>query len=144
MHKEAEPQDAFFQGLSLVYQRIMEIQGVLNARNDAFRRGLPEHILQNLRDDDGGDIEAGFLAKLNLSKPNYDKIVELSGHPFTFATAMRACLRADPDVILIGEMRDHETASIGIEASLTGHLILSTLHTNSSPETFPRRCSVAL
>jgi len=57
---------------------------------------------------------------------------------FTFATAMRAFLRADPDVIMVGEMRDHETAAIGIEASLTGHLVLSTLHTNSAPETVTR------
>jgi len=57
---------------------------------------------------------------------------------FTFAKAMRAFLRADPDVILVGEMRDHETAAIGIEASLTGHLVFSTLHTNSAPETITR------
>ena len=327
------------------YQRIMEIQGVLNARNYAFRVGLPEHIQMFLRDDDGTDAEAGFddvfsrleeqgnieveseeeqeeeslaatsviiqlvnriiteadrlgasdihvepgkdqapgivrirvdgvcrellkvpkehtsaliarikvisrlniaerrlpqdgkcklkvrgkklelrvatvptvngesavlrllaagsampLEKLNLSAPNYKKIVELSGHPhglllvvgptgsgktttlhgvlgfintpdrkiwtaedpveitqpglqqvqvlpkinFTFATAMRAFLRADPDVILIGEMRDHETAAIGIEASLKGHLVLSTLHTNSAPETITRLLDLGL
>ncbi len=327
------------------YQRIMEIQGVLNARNYAFRVGLPEHIQMFLRDDDGTDAEAGFddvfsrleeqgnieveseeeqeeeslaatsaiiqlvnriiteadrlgasdihvepgkdqapgivrirvdgvcrellkvpkehtsaliarikvisrlniaerrlpqdgkcklkvrgkklelrvatvptvngesavlrllaagsampLEKLNLSAPIYKKIVELSGHPhglllvvgptgsgktttlhgvlgfintpdrkiwtaedpveitqpglqqvqvlpkinFTFATAMRAFLRADPDVILIGEMRDHETAAIGIEASLTGHLVLSTLHTNSAPETITRLLDLGL
>src|SRR3954471_19286223 len=57
---------------------------------------------------------------------------------FTFAAAMRAFLRADPDVIMVGEMRDHETAAIGIEASLTGHLVFSTLHTNSAPETISR------
>jgi type II secretory ATPase GspE/PulE/Tfp pilus assembly ATPase PilB-like protein len=57
---------------------------------------------------------------------------------------MRAFLRADPDVILIGEMRDHETASIGIEASLTGHLVLSTLHTNSAPETITRLLDLGL
>lgn len=56
----------------------------------------------------------------------------------TFATAMRAFLRADPDVIMIGEMRDKETADIAIEASLTGHLVLSTLHTNSAVETVVR------
>jgi type II secretory ATPase GspE/PulE/Tfp pilus assembly ATPase PilB-like protein len=134
------------------------------------------------------------LDKLNLSAKNHEKIIEMSGHPhglflvvgptgsgktttlhavlghinkperkiwtaedpveitqpglqqvqmlpkinFTFATAMRAFLRADPDVILIGEMRDEETASIGIEASLTGHLVLSTLHTNFAPETLTR------
>ena len=327
------------------YQRIMEIQGVLNARNYAFRVGLPEHIQMFLRDDDGTDAEAGFddvfsrleeqgnieveseeeqeeeslaatsviiqlvnriiteadrlgasdihvepgkdqapgivrirvdgvcrellkvpkehtsaliarikvisrlniaerrlpqdgkcklkvrgkklelrvatvptvngesavlrllaagsampLEKLNLSAPNYKKIVELSGHPhglllvvgptgsgktttlhgvlgfintpdrkiwtaedpveitqpglqqvqvlpkinITFATAMRAFLRADPDVILIGEMRDHETAAIGIEASLKGHLVLSTLHTNSAPETITRLLDLGL
>ena len=62
-------------------------------------------------------------------------------HPkigFTFATALRAFLRADPDVIMIGEMRDKETADIAIEASLTGHLVLSTLHTNSAVETITR------
>ena len=51
---------------------------------------------------------------------------------------MRAFLRADPDVIMVGEMRDHETVATGIEASLTGHLVFSTLHTNSAPETITR------
>jgi type II secretory ATPase GspE/PulE/Tfp pilus assembly ATPase PilB-like protein len=326
------------------YQRIMEIQGVVNARNYVFRVGLPEHILQFLRGDSDGDMEAGFddvfsaldeqgmvevdeedeedeglaatsaiiqlvnrviteadrldasdihiepgkddaagtvrirvdgicrellrvpkehtqaviarikvisrlniaerrlpqdgkcklkirgkklelrvatvptvqgesavlrllaagsampMEKLNLSQRNFDKVVEMSAHPhglllvvgptgsgktttlhavlglinkperkiwtaedpveitqaglqqvqmmpkidFTFAAAMRAFLRADPDVILIGEMRDHETASIGIEASLTGHLVLSTLHTNSAPETITRLLDLGL
>jgi len=57
---------------------------------------------------------------------------------FDFATAMRAFLRADPDVIMVGEMRDQETVATGIEASLTGHLVFSTLHTNSAPETITR------
>jgi len=57
---------------------------------------------------------------------------------FDFAAAMRAFLRADPDVIMVGEMRDQETTHIGIEASLTGHLVLSTLHTNSAPESITR------
>ncbi len=57
---------------------------------------------------------------------------------FDFATAMRAFLRADPDVIMVGEMRDHETTQMGIEASLTGHLVFSTLHTNSAPESITR------
>ena len=57
---------------------------------------------------------------------------------FDFSAAMRAFLRADPDVIMVGEMRDFETAKIGVEASLTGHLVFSTLHTNSAPETVVR------
>ena len=61
-----------------------------------------------------------------------------------FARVMRAFLRADPDVIMIGEMRDQETAAIGVEASLTGHLVLSTLHTNSAPETVTRLLDMGL
>ncbi len=62
----------------------------------------------------------------------------------TFANAMRSFLRADPDVIMVGEMRDYETAHIGIEASLTGHLVMSTLHTNSAPETITRLIDMEL
>jgi type II secretory ATPase GspE/PulE/Tfp pilus assembly ATPase PilB-like protein len=58
--------------------------------------------------------------------------------PFDFALAMHCFLRADPDIIMVGEMRDGETAEIAVEASLTGHLVLSTLHTNSAPETVTR------
>jgi type II secretory ATPase GspE/PulE/Tfp pilus assembly ATPase PilB-like protein/tetratricopeptide (TPR) repeat protein len=61
-----------------------------------------------------------------------------------FARVMRSFLRADPDVIMIGEMRDKETASIGIEASLTGHMVFSTLHTNSAPETVTRLLDMGL
>jgi type II secretory ATPase GspE/PulE/Tfp pilus assembly ATPase PilB-like protein len=57
---------------------------------------------------------------------------------FDFAAAMRSFLRADPDVIMVGEMRDYETAKTGVEASLTGHLVFTTLHTNSAPETIVR------
>lgn len=62
----------------------------------------------------------------------------------TFARIMRSFLRSDPDVIMIGEMRDEETASISIEASLTGHLVFSTLHTNSAPETITRLLDMGL
>jgi type II secretory ATPase GspE/PulE/Tfp pilus assembly ATPase PilB-like protein len=62
----------------------------------------------------------------------------------TFAAAMRSFLRADPDVIMVGEMRDEETTRIGIEASLTGHLVLSTLHTNSAPESIVRMLDLGM
>lgn len=62
----------------------------------------------------------------------------------TFATVLRSFLRLDPDIIMIGEMRDLETASIVVEASLTGHLVLSTLHTNSAPETVTRLLEMGL
>src|SRR5450755_4623077 len=56
----------------------------------------------------------------------------------TFASALRSILRSDPDVVLIGEVRDHETAQIAIEAALTGHLVLTTLHTNNAPSAITR------
>jgi type II secretory ATPase GspE/PulE/Tfp pilus assembly ATPase PilB-like protein len=63
---------------------------------------------------------------------------------FTFAVALRSFLRLDPDVIMVGEMRDEETASTSVEASLTGHLVFSTLHTNSAPETITRLLEMGL
>jgi type IV pilus assembly protein PilB len=56
----------------------------------------------------------------------------------TFATALRSILRSDPDVVLIGEVRDHETAQIAVEAALTGHLVLTSLHTNDAPSAVTR------
>jgi type II secretory ATPase GspE/PulE/Tfp pilus assembly ATPase PilB-like protein len=63
---------------------------------------------------------------------------------WTFAKALRAFLRADPDVIMVGEIRDKETAQMAVEASLTGHLVMSTLHTNSAPETVTRLLDIGL
>jgi type IV pilus assembly protein PilB len=56
----------------------------------------------------------------------------------TFAQGLRSMLRADPDVIMVGEIRDGETAKIAVESALTGHLVLSTLHTNDAPSALPR------
>ena len=56
----------------------------------------------------------------------------------TFASALRAFLRQDPDIIMVGEIRDKETAGIAVEAALTGHLLISTLHTNDAPTTISR------
>lgn len=63
---------------------------------------------------------------------------------FNFASALRAFLRQDPDVIMVGEIRDYETAEIAIKASLTGHLVLSTLHTNDAPSTVSRMLNMGV
>ncbi len=62
----------------------------------------------------------------------------------TFATGLRALLRQDPDVILVGEIRDQETAQLAIQASLTGHLVLATLHTNDAPSSIPRLADIGV
>ena len=75
---------------------------------------------------------------VEITQPGLQQVQIQPKTGFTFAAALRAFLRADPDIILIGEMRDQETAHAAVESSLTGHLVLSTLHTNSAPETITR------
>ena len=75
-------------------------------------------------------------AEINLPGVNQVNVNEKAG--LTFATALRAFLRQDPDVIMVGEIRDLETAEISVKAAQTGHLVLSTLHTNDAPSTLER------
>jgi type II secretory ATPase GspE/PulE/Tfp pilus assembly ATPase PilB-like protein len=75
---------------------------------------------------------------IEITQPGLRQVQVQPKIEWTFAAAMRAFLRADPDVIMVGEMRDVETTKIGIEASLTGHLVFSTLHTNSAAESVTR------
>ena len=75
---------------------------------------------------------------IEITQPDLRQVQVNAKIGWTFAQALRSFLRADPDVIMVGEIRDKETAQIAIEASLTGHLVLSTLHTNSAPETVTR------
>ncbi len=91
--------------------------------------------------------------KLNIStvedpvEYHLDGITQTQTHDkvgMTFAKALRALLRQDPDVIMLGEIRDHETAHIAIQAALTGHLVLSTLHTNDAPSSVTRLVNIGL
>jgi type II secretory ATPase GspE/PulE/Tfp pilus assembly ATPase PilB-like protein len=75
---------------------------------------------------------------IEITQPGLRQVQVNSKIDWTFAKALRAFLRADPDVVMVGEIRDQETAQVSIEASLTGHLVLSTLHTNSAAETVTR------
>jgi type II secretory ATPase GspE/PulE/Tfp pilus assembly ATPase PilB-like protein len=75
---------------------------------------------------------------IEITQPGLRQVQVNPKIDWTFAKALRAFLRADPDVIMVGEIRDEETAQMAVEASLTGHLVLSTLHTNSAPETVTR------
>lgn len=80
--------------------------------------------------------------EINLQGINQVNVNNKAG--LTFANALRAFLRQDPDIIMVGEIRDLETAEIGIKAAQTGHLVLSTLHTNSAPETLTRLSSMGV
>ena len=81
-------------------------------------------------------------AEINLSGINQVNVNEKAG--LTFAGAMRAFLRQDPDVIMVGEIRDLETAEIAVKAAQTGHLVLSTLHTNDAPTTLTRLVNMGI
>jgi type II secretory ATPase GspE/PulE/Tfp pilus assembly ATPase PilB-like protein len=75
---------------------------------------------------------------VEITQPGLRQVAVNPRAGLTFATALRAFLRADPDVIMVGEIRDAETAKTALEASLTGHLVMSTLHTNNAPESIVR------
>jgi type IV pilus assembly protein PilB len=88
-----------------------------------------------------------ILTAENPVEYNIDGIIQVPVNPeihlgkdkcFDFATALRSFLRLDPDVVMVGEIRDHETAKIAMEAAMTGHLVFSTLHTNDAPATLAR------
>ena len=80
--------------------------------------------------------------EFNLAGINQVQMKEQIG--LTFASALRSFLRQDPDIILVGEIRDFETAEIAVKAALTGHLVLSTLHTNDAPSTINRLMNMGI
>lgn len=93
-------------------------------------------VLQELNDEETNIISVEDPVEYTLSGINQVNVNPKAG--LTFANGLRAILRQDPDVVMVGEIRDTETASIAIGAALTGHLVLSTLHTNSSAATITR------
>ena len=92
--------------------------------------------LSELNDDAVNIITVEDPVEANISGLNQVQVNVKAG--LTFASALRSILRQDPDIIMIGEIRDYETASIAVQASITGHLVVSTLHTNSSAATITR------
>ena len=132
------------EALQMTARNLREVRRLLDALRAVFGGGA-DGVGQ---DDDaargaGGDQHAGLKIwtaedPVEITQYGLRQVQVQPRIGFTFAAAMRAFLRADPDVIMVGEMRDAETAHTAIEASLTGHLVFSTLHTNSAPETLTR------
>jgi general secretion pathway protein E len=96
------------------------------------------------------DIKTGQEKIVTVEDPveyQLEGITQVQAHPeigYTFAKALRTFLRQDPDVIMVGEIRDKETADIAVQSSLTGHLVLSTLHTNDACSVFPRLADIGV
>ena len=81
---------------------------------------------------------------IEMVEPSFNQMQVQPGIDLTFASGVRALLRQDPDIIMVGEVRDLETAEIAVQAALTGHLVLSTLHTNDAPSAFTRLLELGL
>jgi type IV pilus assembly protein PilB len=98
--------------------------------------------LQEMNSDDVNICTVEDPVEYNLAGINQFQVHEKAG--FTFANALRALLRQDPDVIMVGEIRDPETSKIAVQASLTGHLVFSTLHTNDAPSAITRLFNIGV
>src|SRR3954462_7725074 len=98
--------------------------------------------LQEMNADDVNICTVEDPVEYNLAGINQFQVHDKAG--FTFANALRALLRQDPDVIMVGEIRDPETAKIAVQASLTGHLVFSTLHTNDAPAAITRLFNIGI
>ena len=99
-------------------------------------------VLKELNSDDVNICTVEDPVEFNLSGVNQFQVNEKIG--FTFASSLRSLLRQDPDIIMVGEIRDNETARIAVQAALTGHLVLSTLHTNDAPGAITRLLNVGI
>lgn len=107
--------------------------------------GKTTTLYSSLRCMDGNKLNISTVedpVEYHLAQANQVQVHERIG--MTFAAALRALLRQDPDVVMIGEIRDGETASIAVQASLTGHLVLSTLHTNDAPSSVTRLINIGV
>jgi type IV pilus assembly protein PilB len=98
--------------------------------------------LQEMNSDDVNICTVEDPVESNIAGVNQFQVNEKAG--FTFANALRALLRQDPDIIMVGEIRDQETAKIATQAALTGHVVLSTLHTNDAPAAITRLFNIGI
>lgn len=153
-----------FDGEKVVMRLLDESSSALTLKQIGFRKRDLKTIEKEIKKPDGMILVVGptgsgktttlytILGILNVPEVNIStledpveyrmpKVNQTQVNPkinFTFASGLRALLRQDPDVIMVGEIRDRETAELAVHAALTGHLVLSTLHTNSSAGTLPR------
>jgi len=159
-----------FDGEKIVMRLLDESTEALTLKQIGFRKRDLETVNREVQKSDGMILVVGptgsgktttlytILAILNVPEVNIStledpveyrmpKVNQTQVNPrinFTFASGLRALLRQDPDVIMVGEIRDRETAELAVHAALTGHLVLSTLHTNSAAGTLPRLTDMSI
>jgi len=121
-----------------VYKMISEPNGIIlvTGATGSGKSTTVYSILQRLNTVDKNIITVEDPIEMNI--PGVNQVQVLSDIGLTFAASLRSILRQDPDIVMIGEIRDDETAKIAVRASITGHLVLSTIHTNSALNTIER------
>lgn len=159
-----------FDGEKIVMRLLDESTSALTLKQIGFRKRDLEIINKEIQKPDGMVLVVGptgsgktttlytVLAILNVPEVNISTLEDPVEYRmkkvnqtqvnakinFTFASGLRALLRQDPDIIMVGEIRDRETAELAVHAALTGHLVLSTLHTNSAAGTLPRLADMGI
>ncbi|MCG6553850.1 MAG: type IV-A pilus assembly ATPase PilB, partial [Candidatus Magnetominusculus sp. LBB02] len=129
--------DDFQEALSKPYGMLLVTGPTGSGKTTTLYSGL-----QSVNEPDVNIMTAEDPVEYNLVGINQVQIKQEVG--LTFAAALRSFLRQDPDVIMVGEIRDHETAEIAVKAALTGHMVLSTLHTNDAPSTITRLMNMGI
>ena len=137
--------------LGFAYEMLKEWRKVIHAANGIVLVTGPTgsgksttlySVLKELNTDEVNICTVEDPVEFNLAQVNQFQINDRIG--FSFAAALRSLLRQDPDIIMIGEVRDQETAKIAVQAALTGHLVLSTLHTNDAPGAVTRLMNIGI
>lgn len=122
-----------YENLKLLKEKIYSPNGIILATGPtgSGKNTTLYAILSELNSDEVNICTVEDPVEANISGINQFEVNEAAG--FTFASSLRSLLRQDPDIVMVGEIRDQETANIAAQAALTGHLVLSTLHTNDAP-----------
>ncbi|MCD6304076.1 MAG: Flp pilus assembly complex ATPase component TadA [Planctomycetes bacterium] len=127
------------------WRRVIHLPNGIGLVTGPTGSGKSTTLYGSLREINSDDINICTVEdpiEFNLPWVNQFQVNEKAG--FTFASALRSLLRQDPDVIMVGEIRDAETARIAVQAALTGHLVLSTLHTNDAPSAVTRLLNIGV
>jgi len=127
-----------YENLQLLKEKIHSPNGIIlvTGPTGSGKNTTLYAMLAELNSDEINICTVEDPVEANMSGINQFQVNEAAG--FNFATALRSLLRQDPDIVMIGEIRDRETANIAVQAALTGHLVLSTLHTNDAPGAISR------